>query len=98
MLKSSINVADVLILNSLVTDNLKFETTWGGVKEREKGEMVWEFWKEDNSTQVLLEEKIEIKIAKMLSELNTYREQLATATLICYYITSDNIFMPIMLL
>lgn len=54
--------------------------------------------KEDNSTQVLLEEKIEIKITKMLSELNTYREQLATATLICYYITSDNIFMPIMLL
>lgn len=32
----------------------------------------------------------------MLSELNTYREQLATATLICYYITSDNILMPIM--
>lgn len=27
LLKSSINVADVLILNSLVTDNLKFETT-----------------------------------------------------------------------
>lgn len=50
------------------------------------------------TTQVLLEEKIEIKITKMLSELNTYREQLATATLICYYITSDNIFMPIMLL
>lgn len=27
LLKSSINAADVLILNSLVTDNLKFETT-----------------------------------------------------------------------